>query len=71
MTDIEIPFGDSNKDNAVLLLAAAEELGEDASVVRTTDSAFVVSEELAKKAGFNDEGEQKKAPAKKSSAKKK
>lgn len=71
MTDIKIPFGNNNKDNAVLLLAAAEELGLDSSVVRTSTSAFVVPEDVAKKAGFNSEGEPAKKAAKKAPAKKK
>jgi hypothetical protein len=78
MTDIEIPFGDNNTDNAVLLLAAAEELKQDASVVRTSDSAFIVPEDIAKKAGLKGEkveedsaSEEPKPAAKKASAKKK
>jgi phage protein D len=84
MTDIEIPFGDNNKDNAVLLLAAAQELELEASVVRTTYSAFIVPEEVAKKAKVKGEevdeadvvdtnaevSEPEKAPAKKAAAKK-
>ena len=79
MTDIEIPFGDNNTDNAVLLLAAAEELKQDASVVRTSDSAFIVPEDIAKKAGLKGEkvededsaSEEPKPAAKKASAKRK
>lgn len=51
-------------ENAVLLLAAAEELGLGPEVVRTTEDGFVVSKEIHDKA-FGD----KKSPAKKSSKK--
>lgn len=40
-------------DNAILLLAAAEELGQDPSVVQTTtDNVFLVPADVAKKAGL-------------------
>lgn len=64
---VEVPFGDSATDTAVLLLAAAEELELDATVVETTSfSSFMVPEEVAKKASEPE----KKAPAKKAAAKK-
>lgn len=46
---------DASRDNAVLLLAAAEELELDAGVVRTTsDNVFIVPESVAKKAGVKE-----------------
>lgn len=52
-----------NHDNAVLLLAAAQELGLDPSVVATTsDGTFNVPQEVVDKAGL---GEGKKAPSEK------
>lgn len=54
-------------DNAVLLLAAAQELGLDPGVVETTgDGVFRVPQEVVDKAGLGE----KKAPAKKTAAKK-
>lgn len=68
---VEIPFGGKNAETATLLLAAAEDLGLDPQVeVRTTDSAFVVSEEVADKAGLGEEKPAKKASAKKTAKKK-
>lgn len=50
-----------NHDNAVLLLAAAEELGLDQRIVETTsDGRFRVPQEVVDKAGL---GEGKKAPS--------
>jgi len=43
---VEVPFGDSPSETATLLLAAAEELGRDASEVRTTAGAFLVPQEI-------------------------
>lgn len=63
MSDIVIDGRD--QDKAVLLLAAAADLDLDASVVRTTSKGYVVPDEVAKKAGLV-----KKAPAKKTAAKK-
>lgn len=76
MTVVEIPFGDNMRDQAVLLLAAAEKVNGDQSVVRTTDSSFMVPEEVAKEAGLSEDKPEpkpvaKKAAAKKTSAKKK
>lgn len=72
---VEIPFGDNMRDQAVLLLAAAEKVEGDQSVVRTTDSSFVVPEKVAKEAGLSEDSPEpkpaaKKAPAKKAAAKK-
>ena len=33
---VEVPFGDNPRDTAILLLAAARDLGEDTSLVETT-----------------------------------
>ena len=53
--DVKVAYGDSAKDTATLLLAAAEELDLDPGVVRTSpfDSAFLAPEEVAKKAGVD------------------
>lgn len=48
---IEVPFGDNASETATLLLAAAEELGRDASEVRTTAGAFLVPEEIVVQVG--------------------
>lgn len=80
MNDIHI--GEKSGDNAVLLLAAAENLDLDPSVVRTTSNGFSVPEDVAKEAGFDADGNRvsdapkakktaaKKAPAKKTAARK-
>lgn len=47
MAEVKVPL---SKDNAVLLLDAAEKAGESADVVRTSGGVFVVDEALAKKA---------------------
>jgi fatty acid-binding protein DegV len=47
---IAVPFGDKPSDTATLLLAAAEELG-DQTQVRTGSGVFYVPRGLAKKAG--------------------
>jgi trigger factor len=57
-----------NADNAVLLLAAAEELEQDASVVATVDGGFSVPVDVAAKAGFDEDGRPKRAAAKKAAA---
>lgn len=65
MTDVTVPLGDNPSETATLLLAAAEELGLDQSVVGFDSyEGFVVPEEVAKKAKPD------KAPAKKAAAKK-
>lgn len=66
VTDVEVLFDENTSDKAVLLLAAAEELGLGQRVVRTTAGAFIVPEEV-RDAAFATE---KKAPAKKTTAKK-
>lgn len=63
---VEIRFDKDMSDNATLLLAAAEELGLDPHVVATTEGAFLVPQDVYDKAF----GEPKKAPAKKTAAKK-
>lgn len=50
VSNVEVPFDDKTADNAVLLLAAAEELGLGPEVVRTSEGAFVVPEEVRDKA---------------------
>jgi hypothetical protein len=47
---IEVPFGDDPSQTATLLLAAAEELGLDQSVVGTQEGAFLVPPEVNDKA---------------------
>lgn len=44
-----------NRDNAVLLLAAAEELGYESRVVTLSDGAFVAPSDVVEKAGLNKE----------------
>jgi hypothetical protein len=76
MTDVEIEG--RSKEQAIVLLAAAKDLGLSTSVVRTTTTGYLVPEEVAKKAEAGPEEEKapvkkaaaKKAPAKKSAAKK-
>lgn len=57
MTDEEtkevVVAGGLTQDNAILLLAAAEELELDAGVVRTTGKGFVAPEEVVAKAGLD------------------
>lgn len=67
MTDVQIEG--RSRDTAILLLAAAEDLGLDASVVRTTTTGYIVPEDVAK-AYEGEEPAAKKAPAKKTAAKK-
>lgn len=47
---VEIAYSANNQETAVLLLAAAEELDMDQSVVRTSEGKFVVPKEVADKA---------------------
>lgn len=70
MGDVQIDGRSS--DTAVLLLAAAETLEQDVSVVRTTSNGYIVPADVAKEAGFDEDGNraEKKAPAKKAEAKK-
>lgn len=66
---VEVPYGESARDTAVLLLAAVEELELDPSVITTSpeDGVFYVPAEVAKKAKASDAEEK---PAKKAVAKK-
>jgi hypothetical protein len=50
--NVKVPYGKGG-DNATLLLAAAEELEMEPSVVRTTMHGFEVPEEVASKAGLD------------------
>jgi hypothetical protein len=83
---VEVQFGDKPGDTAVLLLAAAETLGLEQSVVKTGTGVFIVPPEVAEEAGLGpSSGEQekeepepksepetpKRRPATKKSAKKK
>ena len=68
---VKVPYEGKSTDKAVLLLAAAEELGLDPSVVRNTNGAFVVPPEVAEKAfGKRSEKKEPDEPAKKAPAKK-
>lgn len=69
MADVKIPFGDNDRETAILLLAAAVSLGRERHEVRTNVGSFVVDEEIANEAGL---GEKKKSdqPAEKTAAKK-
>lgn len=55
MSDVKVPYGDKPSDTATLLLAAAEEKGLEASVVRTDSfgRAFIVPDEVADAAGVD------------------
>ena len=48
--EVEVAFSANNQETAVLLLAAAEDLGLDPSVVRTSEGAFIVPQEVSDKA---------------------
>jgi hypothetical protein len=61
---VDVPFGDKPSDQAVLLLAAAEDLGLDAAVVQTYEGGFRVPKEVHDQAYHP-----KKKPAKKSESK--
>lgn len=78
---VEVPFEGKAGDKAVLLLAAAEELGLPAGVVRTGLGKFIVPQDVHDKAfgdrpkekstdSETDSAPAKKAPAKKTAAKK-
>lgn len=58
---VQVSYGDSAEDTAVLLLAAAEALDLDPSVVTVSpaDGAFVAPEEVVKKAGLKEAKERK------------
>lgn len=57
---VDIPFGDRPGDQATLLLAAAEDLGLDASVVATYEGGFLVPQEVNDKAFPKRNGRRKK-----------
>lgn len=63
MSDKVFISGQSH-DNAVLLLAAAEDLEQDVAVVATVDGGFSVPVEVAEQAGFDSDGRPKRAAAK-------
>ena len=48
--EVEVPFDSKPSDQAVLLLAAAEDLGLDADVVKTYEGGFLVPAEVHDKA---------------------
>lgn len=48
--ETEVEYGENASDTATLLLAAAEELGLDAGVVRTAEGKFVVPKDVNDKA---------------------
>jgi hypothetical protein len=61
----EIEVKGQSTENAVLLLAAAEELGLDPGVVRTdSNGSFHVPKDVADKAGFDENGVPKSKAAK-------
>jgi len=76
--DVEVPFNDNPSDQAVLLLAAAEELGHGPAVVKTGNGTFIVPQDVHDKA-FGDDSSvteeepkpTKKAATKRTAAKKK
>jgi hypothetical protein len=47
---VNVGFDESPRDQAVLLLAAAEDLGLDQSVVKTYEGGFTVPKEVHEKA---------------------
>ena len=49
---VEVEFGDNASDAATLLLAAAEELHGDQTLVKTGTGVFVVPKSVADKAGL-------------------
>ena len=51
--DVTVPFAGKAQENATLLLAAAEDLDQDVSVVRTIGGAFIVPQDVADKAGVD------------------
>jgi hypothetical protein len=61
MSEVEVPYGDSATDTAVLLLAAAEELDLDPAVVKSQEGHFLVPEEVAEKAGVDYHGDEDEA----------
>jgi hypothetical protein len=61
MSEITVPFNENPSDQAVLLLAAAEELELGSAAVKTSEGSFIVPQEVYDRAF----GEESKAPAKK------
>ena len=59
MSDQEIEVKGLTTENATFLLAAAEELGHPADVVRVSEGRFYVPADVADKAGFDDNGNPK------------
>jgi hypothetical protein len=58
MSETRVPFGNDASETAILLLAAADDLGQDAHVVRTTSERFfLVPEDVARGAGLYEEPE--------------
>jgi hypothetical protein len=68
---VEIQFDENVSDTAVLLLAAAEELGLGPEAVKTAEGAFVVPKEVAEKAFAPAPEEKPRRAPKKAAAKKK
>lgn len=68
MSDVHIKGRSPEK--AILYLAAAEDLGLDASVVRTTSDGYLLPEEIIKASEKPAQQPAKKAAAKKATAKK-
>lgn len=64
MSDETIHVPGQTHDNAVLLLDAAQSLELDPGVVKTSGDGFDVPAEVAKKAGFDEEGNPKSKAAK-------
>lgn len=58
---VEVPFGDDAQETAVLLLASAEELHEDQTIVRTGEGVFYVPADVAEHAGYAIEDEEPEA----------
>jgi hypothetical protein len=50
---VEVPFEGQAKDRAILLLAAAEDLGKDPQAIQTRTGSFYVDPEVAEKAGLS------------------
>lgn len=66
---VEVPFEGEAREKAILLLAAAAELGLDSSVVQSQSGGFLVPAEVEKQAFHREEAP--KEPAKKAAAAKK
>jgi len=71
VSKVEIPFEGMAPEKATLLLAAAEELGQDQSCVEVRSGHFLAPQEVADKAFSNNRDENvEKKPVKKAAAKK-